>query len=216
MPELILLHSLPKTKRDLVGRATNRTLEHIREACKFGELYFDGPREYGYGGFWYDGRWQTVAAALIDHYSLKPGDRVLDVGCAKGFLVQDLLAKGIDATGIDISDYAVAKRTPEVKDRLMVGNAISLPFSDNSFKCVISLDTIHNLSKDCAQVALSEIQRVSSGNAYIRVDSYHSTKQKQIFEGWALTAKFHDYPDGWLQLFHQAGYTGDYCWTIIE
>jgi len=31
-----------------------------------------------------------------------------------------------------------------------------------------------------------------------------------------LTAEFHDFPAGWLELFHEAGYTGDYSWTIIQ
>jgi hypothetical protein len=31
-----------------------------------------------------------------------------------------------------------------------------------------------------------------------------------------LTAAFHDYPDGWISLFNEAGYTGDYFWTIVE
>ena len=31
-----------------------------------------------------------------------------------------------------------------------------------------------------------------------------------------LTAKFHDYPDGWLKLFREAGYSGDWYWTILE
>jgi hypothetical protein len=31
-----------------------------------------------------------------------------------------------------------------------------------------------------------------------------------------LTAKFHDYPQGWIEVFAEAGYTGDYYWTIVE
>jgi hypothetical protein len=50
----------------------------------------------------------------------------------------------------------------------------------------------------------------------VRVDSYWTPEQKAIFESWVLTAEFHDYPTGWLQLFNEAGYTGDYCWVIIE
>jgi hypothetical protein len=48
------------------------------------------------------------------------------------------------------------------------------------------------------------------------VDSYHTPEQKEIFESWVLTAEFHDYPDEWKRLFQDAGYTGDYYWTIIE
>ena len=50
----------------------------------------------------------------------------------------------------------------------------------------------------------------------MQVDSYRTPEQKEIFESWVLTAEFHDYPDGWLKLFAEAGYTGDYYWTIIE
>ena len=41
-------------------------------------------------------------------------------------------------------------------------------------------------------------------------------EQKELFESWVLTAEFHDYPDGWFNVFEEAGYTGDYDWTIVE
>ncbi len=81
---------------------------------------------------------------------------------------------------------------------------------------VICLDCIHNLPRDRAKIALQEIQRLSGGKAFVRVDSYRTPEQKAIFESWVLTAEFHDYPEGWLKLFEEAGYTGDYYWTIIS
>ena len=91
-----------------------------------------------------------------------------------------------------------------------------IPFPDNSFDCVLSLDCVHNLPRDRAKTALKEIQRLSGGTAFVRVDSYHTQEQKDIFESWVLTAEFHDFPQGWLKLFAEAGYTGDYAWTIIS
>ncbi len=102
----------------------------------------DGPREYGYGGFQYDGRWKSVAKDIISHFSLRLGDRLLDVGCAKGFLVKDLLALGIDAFGIDISSYALMQCEPEVVGYLHLGSAGSFPFPGSSFDAVISINTI--------------------------------------------------------------------------
>ncbi|MEI9889060.1 MAG: hypothetical protein WDN08_21665 [Rhizomicrobium sp.] len=90
MAEINLLSKLPRPKRNLAARTTAKTEEHIRISREYGELYFDGPREYGYGGYRYDGRWVPVAEDMIRHFDLKPGDRVLDVGCAKGFLVKGL------------------------------------------------------------------------------------------------------------------------------
>jgi len=215
--ELDLLRALPKTKRNISARLDAKNPEVVRISKQYGELYFDGPRDYGYGGYRYDGRWLPVARDIVAHFGLKPGDRVLDVGCAKGYLVRDLLhvLPGLEVFGLDISEYALMHCHPEVVGRLHLGSADRLPFPDGSFACVLSLDTVHNLPRERARTALAEIQRLSGGRAFVKVDSYRTAEQKAIFESWVLTAEFHDYPDGWLALFAEAGYTGDYDWTII-
>ena len=216
MSEIDLLRSLPKGKRNVKARETAKTEEHIRISKEYGQMYFDGPREYGYGGYRYDGRWQPVASDIVRHFGLKPGDRVLDVGCAKGFLVKDLLALGIDAYGIDVSHYALMHCEPEVVGRLQLGSADSLPFPDRSFSAVLSLNTIHNLSRNRCKLALHEIERLAPGKGFVQVDSYRTTEQKAVFESWVLTAELYDYPEGWRSLFDEAGYTGDWYWTIID
>jgi hypothetical protein len=81
---------------------------------------------------------------------------------------------------------------------------------------VISINTIHNLDRAGCLRALREIERLAPGRAFVQVDSYRTPEQKAMFEDWVLTARFHDYPEGWLRLFAEAGYTGDYNWTIVE
>jgi ubiquinone/menaquinone biosynthesis C-methylase UbiE len=144
--------------------------------------------------------------------------RVLDVGCAKGFLVKDLMlaCPGLEAFGLDISPYALMHCEADVIGRLHLGTAERLAFPDRSFDCVLSLNTVHNFQRPRAVKVMQEIQRVSGGRAFVQVDSYHTPEQKEIFESWVLTAEFHDYPQGWISLFKEAGYTGDYDWTIIE
>ncbi len=216
--EINLLSSIPKTKRNIEAREDAKDPEVVRISKQYGEMYFDGPRSYGYGGYKYDGRWVQVAKDMIAHFDLKPGHRVLDVGCAKGFLVNDLMdaLPGLEVFGLDISEYALMNCHDNVVGRLHLGSADHLPFPDDSFDVVISLDCVHNLSRDRAKIALQEIQRLSGGKAFVRVDSYRTPEQKAIFESWVLTAEFHDYPEGWLKLFDEAGYTGDYNWTIIS
>ncbi len=216
MVEVNLLRSLPKGKRNVKARETAKSDEHVRISREYGEVYFDGPREYGYGGYYYDGRWQPVATDIVEHFGLEPGAKVLDVGCGKGFLVKDLLAIGIDAYGVDISKYALMNCERETVGRLHLGSADELPFPDGTFDAVLSINTIHNLPRDrCAQ-ALREFERLSPGRGFVQVDSYRTPEQKEIFESWVLTAMFHDYPDGWIKLFDEAGYTGDWYWTIID
>lgn len=220
MAEINLLDKLPKTRRNVTARSSAKTAEHIRLSRQFGELYFDGPREYGYGGYRYDGRWIPVAKDIIAHYNLAPGQRVLDVGCAKGFLVKDLLTAlpGLEAFGLDISEYALMVCEPEVIGRLHLGTAEKLPFPDASFDAVISINTIHNLDRDGCIRALREFTRICRlpQQCYVQVDAYRTQAGKALFESWCLTAETYLTPAEWIALFAEAGYGGDFFWTILE
>ena len=213
-----LLNSLPYVVRDLESRKIDKTPETIEISGSFGEAYFDGSRKYGYGGYYYDGRWLPVAQRICSEYSLKAGDRVLDVGCAKGFLVKDLMkvCPGLEVFGLDISHYALINAEVETIGRLHLGNATNLPFPDSSFDLVISINTLHNLEREGVVKAVREMERVSKTFSYLVVDSYRNIRQKELFEKWVLTAKFHDFPNGWIEVFNEAGYTGDYSWTILS
>jgi ubiquinone/menaquinone biosynthesis C-methylase UbiE len=217
MMKVELLRALPKITRNIKQRAAVKDPNIVALARQYGEMYWDGPREYGYGGYHYDGRWRPVARDLIAHFRLQAGMRVLDVGCGKGFLVKDLMLEcpGLEAFGLDISRYALLRCPPEIVGRLHLGSADSLPFPDRSFDAVLSINTIHNLARADAVKAMREIERLSGGRAFVQVDSYLSPAQKETFESWVITAQFHDYPDGWLKLFAEAGYSGDYDWTIV-
>lgn len=218
MAEVNLLRALPQTKRPVSKRAQGKTEEVIAAAKEFGEMYFDGPREYGYGGYRYDGRWIPVAADVVSHFSLRPGMKVLDVGCAKGFLVKDLLDGGLDAFGLDVSRYALLHCLPEVAGRLHLGSADSLPFPSHSFDAVLSINTIHNLDRDGCLRALREMTRVARDprKCFVQVDAYRSQAEKDVFESWCLTALTYMSPVEWIALFNEADYQGDYYWTIME
>src|SRR6201987_4235134 len=91
MAEVDLLRALPHVKRNIQKRKEAKDPAVVAISKQYGEMYFDGPREYGYGGYRYDGRWVPVARDIVAHFGLKPGDRGLDVGCGKGFLGKDLM-----------------------------------------------------------------------------------------------------------------------------
>src|SRR5438270_1533469 len=157
--EINLLSKLPRGKRNVNARAEAKTPEIIAISRQYGELYFDGPRTYGYGGYRYDGRWIPVAENIVKHFSLKPGDRVLDIGCAKGFLVKDLMkvCPGLEAFGLDVSEYALRRSPREAAGRLCRGNCVDLPFPGGSFDAVLSINTVHNLVRPEVVRALREI-----------------------------------------------------------
>ena len=149
MPEIDFVSAIhKKTKRDYLGRVNEfPKAEAAKIAKQFGKDYWDGDRKFGYGGMRYDGRWRVVAEAMAKHYGIKPGDRVLDVGCGKGFLLYDFtqVVPGVEVRGLDISSYAIENAKEEVRPFLTMGHANQLPFPDSSFELVISINTLHNL-----------------------------------------------------------------------
>ena len=153
-----------------------------------------------------------------DFYGLKPGERVLDVGCAKGFLLHDLrqAVPGLQVAGLDVSRYALDNGLEDVRPFLVEGTADALPFNSGEFDLAISINTIHNLDRPRCIAALREMERVSRRAKYVQVDSWLTDEQRQNFERWVLTARTYFDPDGWRELFVEAGYHGDYYWTITE
>lgn len=206
MKQEIDLLQFPKARRKL----GTRTDKHRIIARRFDRDFFDGERNTGYGGYYYDGRWKNVAKRLVKYYKLQKMARVLDVGCAKGFLVHDLMALGIDAYGLDVSGYALANAY-RIPHRLMHKSALDIP--DIKYELIVSINTLHNLNREDMAAALRHIERVSK-HAYITVDAYRNNKERERMEAWNLTAKTIMHVDEWKKFFDEVGYTGDYSWFI--
>ena len=215
--EIDLLINYPKAKRNVDERGAEKTEEDRALARKFGKDFFDGDRKNGYGGFSYMPRfWQPVIPTFKDYWNLTKSSSVLDVGCAKGFMLYDFqqIIPGITVKGIDISEYAIENSMIEIRDHVSVANAINLPFDDNSFDVVISVNSVHNLEREECAKALQEIERVSKGKSFITVDAYRNEEEKKRMYDWNLTAKTIMSVDEWEKFFNEIGYTGDYFWFI--
>jgi SAM-dependent methyltransferase len=215
--EIDLLVNYPKSKRNVEDRGQSKTEADRAIARKFGKEFFDGDRSQGYGGFNYLPRfWQPVVPTLQQHFGLDSTSSLLDVGCGKGFMMHDLveLIPGITVKGIDVSEYAIANAIEDMRPHAQVADARKLPFADNSFDVVISINTIHNLVRDECGKALQEIERVSRGKSYITVDAYRTEEEKTRMYAWNLTAQTIMHVDEWKAFFEEVGYTGDYYWFI--
>jgi protein-L-isoaspartate(D-aspartate) O-methyltransferase len=207
------------TKRDYIGRVNEADKAECAAVAKqFDRDYWDGDRKYGYGGYRYDGRWRVTAERMAEHYNLKPGDRILDVGCGKGFLLYEFtqVVPGIEIAGIDISDYAIENAKPEVSPFLKQGLAQELPYNDKSFDLVYSLATLHNLYAYDLKSAVRHIERVSRGKSYIMVESYRNEREKVNLLYWQLTCEGFYTPQEWEWLFKEWGYTGDWGFIFFE
>jgi ubiquinone/menaquinone biosynthesis C-methylase UbiE len=217
--EIDLMRRYPKPKSRMTERPsiTDADRQISRE---FAFDYFDGDRRHGYGGFNYHPRfWTETVALFAEHYGLTDSSSILDIGCAKGFMLKDfaLLLPGSRLAGVDISSYAIALADPLVADRLQVSNATALPFEDESFDLVISINTIHNLDRPGCLQALQEIERVSRGNAFIMVDGWKSPEEQELLEDWVLTARTMLSSSEWVRVMSQANYQGDYeFWNPLK
>ncbi len=217
--EINLLELYPKSKRPIDERGQLITEAHRAEARKFDFGYFDGERLTGYGGYRYHPRFWTDTVRLFrDHYGLTESSRVLDVGCAKGFMMYDFkqLMPNLDICGIDVSQYAYNHAHDGMQEFIQVGNATNLPFPDKSFDLVLSINTIHNLPLDQCKQALREIQRVSRKDAFVVIDAWRNEKEREALLKWNLTALTYMHVDEWRKVFMEVGYTGDYWWFIAE
>lgn len=208
-----------KTERDYIGRVNGYPKALAAQKAKqWAYDYWDGDRSICYGGYHYDGRWVAVAEKIAAHYGLKAGDRVLDVGCGKGFLLFDLtrVVPGIEVAGVDISQYAVEHAKEEIKPMLKVGHAKELAFDDNEFDLVISINTLHNLYCHELSSALREMERVCRKDKYICVESYRNEEEKVNLLYWQVTCEMFCTPEEWKWWFDTCGYTGDHSFIFFE
>ena len=208
-----------KTKRDYLARVNEfPKAEAAKVAKQFGFDYWDGDRKFGFGGYNYDGRWRSVATAMATHYQLTAGDRILDIGCGKAFLLYEFtqILPGVEVCGIDFSQYAIENAKSEVQPFLHVASATDLPFEEGSFDLVVSINTIHNLYCNDLDLSFREIERVGKKKKYIVVESYRNEAEKANLLYWQLTCESFYTPQEWAWWFRHCGYTGDHSFVYFE
>ena len=217
--ELNLLKFYPKSSRPIEERGNKITEKDRAVARKFDKEYFDGDRLTGYGGYDYHPRfWTDTVAHIVDVYSLSNDSKILDIGCAKGYMMYDLslLIPEAEIKGVDISQYAKDHAIEPMKENIVVSNANNLPFPDDYFDLVIAINTLHNLPLiDCKQ-AFREINRVTRNNSFVMNDAWRDAKGKQSMLSWNLTALTYMSCDDWEDLFKEVDYKGDYYWFFAE
>ena len=208
-------------QRDYLARVNDPEYPKAKAAelaKKWSYDYWDGDRRICYGGYKYvPGRWAPVAKAMANHYGLKAGDRVLDVGCGKGFQLVELtkVLPGLQVRGLDVSTYAIENAHPEIKAMIDYGTAARLPYDDQSFDFVFTINTLHNLHNRELDAALREIERVGK-HKYICVEAYRDEAEKANLLYWQLTCEQFNSPDDWHWWFETTGYSGDHSFIYFE
>jgi len=124
----------------------------------------------------------SITEQTLALMSLKPGERVLDLGCGAGWASR-LIAKAVDSAeragqviGLDVSDEMIRRaRAGSVDhDNLMfvVGSAQQVPWEENFFDKVLSVESFYYYADQ--ERALAELFRVMAPNSelYILINLY--------------------------------------------
>lgn len=184
--------------------------EQRKILSRFGKEYYDDMTLPGYRGYQYNGRWREVARRIVEFFNLADGAKILDVGCAKGFLLYDfkMVNPTLQVHGVDVSEYAIENALPLVKDNCICTSCTHLPYDDAMFDLVICVATLHNLAQSDCRRAIREINRVGKEHRFIMVHSYRNEVEKNNLLRWEVTIQLVISVDEWKQLFKEDNYEG--------
>lgn len=127
---------------------------------------------------------------------IQPGT-VLDAGCAMGFLVETLRQRGVEAWGIDISDYAIERVHPTMQPYCAVGSvAAPLP---QRYDLIVSIEVLEHMPPGEAEAAIANFCQHSDDILFS--SSPHDYKEVTHFNVQP--------PERWAELFARHGFYRD-------
>ena len=216
MKEYNLLSDYSQTKvKRFVGKGI-RSIEHRIIASERGNLFFDGDRNFGYGGLKYDGRWSGVAKKIIKKFDLKDNSKILQLASEKGFLIHEIkkINPKINVSGFETSKYAVSKTIKPVKKLIKKFTSFSdLNLIHSKFDCIIALGVVYIHTLSDAIHLLKNIQRLSKGKSFITLASYETEKDYWLFKDWTVLGSLLYKKEEWKKIMKYAGYKGYYSFT---
>ena len=143
------------------------------------------------------GRRRATYQALVAAAGVRPGQRVLDVGCGTGYWAR-LLARAVGPDGLVIGidpspemiAYATRKARPGSRARFQLGTAESLDVPDDHFDVVVNSLMMHHLPEDLRVPALREMRRVLRPGGTLLVVEAQVPRHAL---GWRLLARLHSF-----------------------
>jgi ubiquinone/menaquinone biosynthesis C-methylase UbiE len=145
---------------------------------------------------------RLLVPAIFDRYARElierarpvgPSDRILDLGCGTGIvarILRERLGGAARITGIDVNAAMLAKARSIAPDITWVeGNAVSLPFADNSFEVVLAQQVLQFVPDRAA--AAREIRRVLVPGGRVIATTWKPRAEQHLFEALGQVAEKH-------------------------
>ena len=138
-----------------------------------------------------------MAMAMIDYLGIQRGDRVLDYGCAKGYLVKAMRWLSRDAWGYDTSNYAIANADAESK------LFVSTHLWNIRFRYAIAKDVLEHINENDISFMLNAIP---ANVLFVTVPLGDGTKYNVPAYEMDVTHKIRQPLDWWVEMIRKAGW----------
>ncbi len=215
MREFNLLEGYPSPKEPRYVSENLRKISNRINAVNRDKEFFDGDRNDGYGGYYYDGRWVKLAKKIINEYSIKNNSNLLHINSEKGFLLYDIhnLNPNINIFGVDSSKYCISNTKDEISKFVAQGDYLNLEFPDNYFDFVLAIGVVYAFNLKDAIKSINEIQRVSRDKSFITLASYEALEDYFLFKKWTLLGTTILKKNEWIDVLNFCNFKGDYYFT---
>ena len=217
MKEFDLLKSY-RTVNKRVFNKNYRTIKNRIIATYKDKQFYDGSRKNGYGGYLDDGRWAKIAQKIFKIYNLKKDAKILQIGCDKGFLLNEInrIFPKSKINGVENSLYPISKAPKKIKKKIKFCEYAKLPIKKNYFDCVIAIGPVYSLNLRDSIRCLKEINRVGKGKSFITLGSYNNRKDFDLFSSWTLLGSTIMTKNEWRILLKHTKYKGDYKFNTAK
>ncbi|GAA4636485.1 class I SAM-dependent methyltransferase [Actinoallomurus vinaceus] len=154
----------------------------------------------------------TLLTVDFDRFRVSPGEHVLDMGCGAGRHAFELYRRGANVVAFDRDERELAEvakmfaamelegEPPEgASARTVTGDALSLPFPDDTFDKIVAAEVLEHIPDDMA--AMAELLRVLKPGGRLAV-TVPSWLPERIC--WALSEDYHTAPGGHVRIYTRA------------
>ena len=183
-----------------------------KDLLDFGFDYFDNDKNgFAYNGYFYDGRYEETAKHFCKLFNLKNNDTLLEIGCAKGFLLKSFLNCGLNAYGLDYSEYAVKNCHPDLQDKIFLGDCSNFKTYPNiSPDFIISKETLPHLKKVDIKSTIKNMNRIIDDDSriVIQIQYVENNKEKDQILSFDPTHKTLQSKEQWIKDLEDFNYNG--------
>jgi SAM-dependent methyltransferase len=96
--------------------------------------------------------------------------RTLEIGCSSGAVIQQLVERGYDSEGLEISSMAIARAHDSVRGRITRGDLLDVTFA-HSFDLVFGLDVFEHLNPNRFHLYVKKLREIVAPGGFLFVNS---------------------------------------------